>query len=35
VADRHFVVEQGRIVDMIRNAELEGSMDKLHAYLGV
>jgi len=35
VADRHFVVEQGRVVDMIRNAELEGSMDKLHAYLGV
>jgi branched-chain amino acid transport system ATP-binding protein len=35
VADRHFVVEQGRIVDMIRNADLEGSMDKLHAYLGV
>jgi branched-chain amino acid transport system ATP-binding protein len=35
VADRHFVVEQGRIVDMIRNSELEGSMDKLHAYLGV
>jgi branched-chain amino acid transport system ATP-binding protein len=35
VADRHFVVEQGRIVDMIRNAELERSMDKLHAYLGV
>jgi branched-chain amino acid transport system ATP-binding protein len=35
VADRHFVVEQGRIVDMIRNADLERSMDKLHAYLGV
>jgi branched-chain amino acid transport system ATP-binding protein len=35
VADRHFVVEQGRIVDVIRNADLEGSMDKLHAYLGV
>jgi branched-chain amino acid transport system ATP-binding protein len=35
VADRHFIVEQGRIVDMIRNADLEGSMDKLHAYLGV
>jgi branched-chain amino acid transport system ATP-binding protein len=35
VADRHFVVEQGRVVDMIRNADLEGSMDKLHAYLGV
>ncbi|HMR33861.1 MAG TPA: ABC transporter ATP-binding protein [Geminicoccaceae bacterium] len=35
VADRHFVVEQGRVVDMIRNADLTGSMDKLRAYLGV
>jgi branched-chain amino acid transport system ATP-binding protein len=35
VADRHFVVEQGRVVDMIENADLEGSMGKLHAYLGV
>ena len=35
VADRHFVVEQGRIVDSIRNAELERNVDKLHAYLGV
>jgi branched-chain amino acid transport system ATP-binding protein len=35
VADRHFVVEQGRIVDSIRNDELEQNVDKLHAYLGV
>ncbi len=35
VADRHFVVEQGRIVDMIRNDELESNVEKLHAYLGV
>ena len=35
VADRHYVVEQGRIIDMIHNADLEGSKDKLHAYLGV
>ena len=35
VADRHYVVDNGRIVDMIRNAELEASMDKLHDYLGV
>lgn len=35
VADRHYVVEQGRIVDMIPNAELEKNVDKLHAYLGV
>ena len=35
VADRHYVVENGRVVDMIRNAELDRSMDKLHEYLGV
>ncbi len=35
VADRHFVVEQGRIVDMIPNEDLDANIDKLHAYLGV
>ena len=35
IADRHFVVERGRVVDMIANAELEANLDKLHAYLGV
>ena len=35
VADRHFVMEHGKIVDMIPNQELETSMDKLHEYLGV
>lgn len=35
VADRHYVVEQGRVVDMIPNADLNRNMDKLHAYLGV
>ena len=35
VADRHFVVEQGRVVDMIRNDELEANMERLHTYLGV
>src|SRR5688500_1968410 len=35
VADRHYVVEQGRVVVMIRNADMEANMDKLHAYLGV
>lgn len=35
VADRHFIVEQGRVVDMIPNNEMEASMDKIHAYLGV
>jgi branched-chain amino acid transport system ATP-binding protein len=35
VADRHYVMEHGKIVDMIENAQLESSMDKLHEYLGV
>jgi branched-chain amino acid transport system ATP-binding protein len=35
VADRHYLVEQGRVVDMIPNAELERNIDKLHAHLGV
>jgi branched-chain amino acid transport system ATP-binding protein len=35
VADRHYVMEHGRIVDMIANADLERNMSKLHEYLGV
>jgi branched-chain amino acid transport system ATP-binding protein len=35
VADRHYVVDQGRVVDMIPNAELDQNVAKLHAYLGV
>lgn len=35
VADRHFVVEQGRVIDMIAQHELEANMEKLHAHLGV
>jgi branched-chain amino acid transport system ATP-binding protein len=35
VADRHYVVEHGRVVDLIPNAQLASSMDKLHEYLGV
>jgi branched-chain amino acid transport system ATP-binding protein len=35
VADRHYVMEHGRIVDMIPNDQLESSVDKLHEYLGV
>jgi branched-chain amino acid transport system ATP-binding protein len=35
VADRHYVMERGRVVDMIRNAELETHTVKLHEYLGV
>jgi len=35
VADRHYVMERGRVVDMIRNVELERHTAKLHEYLGV
>jgi len=35
VADRHYVMERGRVVDMIANSALDANMDKLHAYLGV
>jgi branched-chain amino acid transport system ATP-binding protein len=35
VADRHYVVETGRVIDMIPNEDLDANIDKLHAYLGV
>jgi len=35
VADRHYVMEHGRVVDMIPNAALEANMPRLHEYLGV
>jgi branched-chain amino acid transport system ATP-binding protein len=35
VADRHYVMEHGKVVDMVRNDELASSMDRLHEYLGV
>ena len=35
VADRHYVMEHGQVIDMIPNGELESSMGKLHEYLGV
>jgi branched-chain amino acid transport system ATP-binding protein len=35
VADRHYVVEHGQVIDMIRNSELEQNEAKLHEYLGV
>jgi branched-chain amino acid transport system ATP-binding protein len=35
VADRHYVMEHGRVVDMIPNAQLDRNMAKLHEYLGV
>jgi branched-chain amino acid transport system ATP-binding protein len=35
VADRHYVMEDGRVVDMIAAADVQRSIDKLQAYLGV
>src|SRR5690349_3172869 len=35
LADRHYVMEHGRVVDMVPNDRLEASMGKLHEYLGV
>jgi branched-chain amino acid transport system ATP-binding protein len=35
LADRHYVMERGRAVDMIPNEALEASMGRLHEYLGV
>jgi branched-chain amino acid transport system ATP-binding protein len=35
VADRHYVLERGRVVDMVPNAEVEANLPKLHGYLGV
>ena len=35
VADRHYVMESGRVVDMIPNDELESNLEKIHEYLGV
>src|SRR5262245_11456496 len=35
VADRHYVMERGRVVDLISNAALDANMNKLHEYLGV
>jgi len=35
VADRYYVVEHGRVVEMIPNTALEANMSKVHAYLGV
>jgi branched-chain amino acid transport system ATP-binding protein len=35
VADRHYVVENGQVIDMIPNAALEANREKLKTYLGV
>jgi branched-chain amino acid transport system ATP-binding protein len=35
VADRHYVMEDGRVVDMIAAADVEANVAKVQAYLGV
>ena len=35
VADRHYIVEHGRVADMVPNARLEQDLDRIHEYLGV
>jgi branched-chain amino acid transport system ATP-binding protein len=35
VADRHYVVEHGRVIDMIPNSALDANRQKLQTYLGV
>ena len=35
LADRHYVVERGRVVETVTKDELAARMDMLHEYLGV
>ena len=35
LADRHYVIEHGRIVETVTMAELDTKMDKLHVLLGI
>jgi branched-chain amino acid transport system ATP-binding protein len=35
VADRHYVIEEGAVIDMIPNDQLDRNTEKLHDYLGV
>lgn len=35
IADRHFVLDQGKVVDEISNNALDANMDRLNRYLGV
>jgi branched-chain amino acid transport system ATP-binding protein len=35
LADRHYVVERGRVVETVHKSELTARMDMLHEYLGV
>jgi branched-chain amino acid transport system ATP-binding protein len=35
VADRYYVMENGRVIDALANSELDANVDKLREYLGV
>jgi len=35
VADRHYILEHGRVVDMVPGGDLEANMGRIHEYLGV
>ena len=35
LADRHYVLEHGRIIDLIQRQDVQANMSKLHDYLGV
>ena len=35
LADRHYVMEHGRIVEMVKKEDLASRIDRLHEYLGV
>ena len=35
VTDRHYVVEHGKVIDMIPNAAIDANREKLKSYLGV
>ncbi len=35
IADRHYLIEHGRIVDMVTKDELEARVESLHKFLGV
>jgi branched-chain amino acid transport system ATP-binding protein len=35
LADRHVLLERGRVVDAIPQHELQGRMESLHRFLGV
>jgi branched-chain amino acid transport system ATP-binding protein len=35
LADRHYLIERGRIIDMVGKQDLEGRKEQLHRFLGV